>query len=109
MRNGDPWNFLWEIFNCKLRERVLVLTEFKKIRQVEGLTRRLFTDNYFDLYLWYRECTTEFIGFQLVYCICDEQMALTAELGKVPNVRRIESGDGELYGPTDLLDGKGIF
>lgn len=86
-----------------------MLVEFKKLRQVQGLTRRLFSDNYFDLYIWYKENTNTFTGFQLVFLVDKKQMALTAEVGKVPNIRKVESGDGEFYSPTDLLDGIGYF
>ena len=86
-----------------------MLEEFKKLRQVEGLRRKLFSDNFFDLYIWYNEKSHIFIGFQLVFSVNDMQMALTAEVGKVPNIRKIESGDGEFYSPTDLLDGIGYF
>lgn len=90
-------------------ESKLLLEEFKRLRQVENLSRKLFSDNYFDLYTWYKENSTIFIGFQLVFSVNEIQMALTAEVGEVPNIRCIESGDGEFYDPTDLLDGIGYF
>lgn len=86
-----------------------MLKEFKKLRQVEDISRKLYTDNYFDLYLWYKKNSDEFIGFQLVFCVNDTQMALTAEVGKVPNIRKVNSGDDLFYDPTDLLDGVGFF
>lgn len=86
-----------------------MLKEFKKVRQEKGLKRRLFCDNLFDLYLWYREGSAHFIGFQLLFCVDDNKMALTAEVGKVPEINLVESGDGEFYSPTDILDGSGFF
>lgn len=86
-----------------------MLKEFKKLRQVESISRKLFTDNYFDLYIWYKKNTEDFIGFQLVFCVNEIQMALTAEVGKIPNIRKVDSGDNEFYGPTDILDGVGFF
>lgn len=86
-----------------------MLEEFKRLRQVEGISRRLFSDNYFDLYIWYKKNTDHFIGFQLVFSVNEIQMALTAEVGQVPNIHKVESGDGEFYSPTDLLDGAGFF
>lgn len=86
-----------------------MLKEFKKLRQVEDISRRLFSDNYFDLYVWYKKNTDIFIGFQLVFSVNERQMALTAEVGDIPNVHKIESGDGEFYSPTDYLDGDGYF
>lgn len=86
-----------------------MLKEFKNVRQVENIDRKLYTDNYFDLYLWYKKDSDEFIGFQLIYCAGYNKMALTAEVGSVPFVNRVDSGDGELYNPTDLLDGSGSF
>ena len=44
-----------------------MLQEFSKVRQERGTYRRLFTDGYFDLYLWYRRRWGRFLGFQLVY------------------------------------------
>lgn len=86
-----------------------MLKEFKKFRQVEEITRRLFTDEYFDLYLWYKKNSDYFIGFQLVFSVNNIQMALTAEVGKYPHIRKVDSGDDQFYDPTDLLDGTGYF
>lgn len=86
-----------------------MLKEFKKLRQVEEISRRLFTDEYFDLYLWYKKNSEDFIGFQLVFSVNDNQMALTAEVGKYPHIRKVDSGDDQFYDPTDLLDGTGYF
>ncbi len=86
-----------------------MLEEFKRLRQVEDISRKLFSDKYFDLYTWYKKNTDHFIGFQLVFSVNNIQMALTAEVGEVPNIRKVESGDGEFYSPTDLLNGAGFF
>ncbi len=44
-----------------------MLREFRNVRQDPGTYRRLFTDEYFDLYLWYRWRWGRLRGFQLVY------------------------------------------
>lgn len=86
-----------------------MLKEFKKLRQVESISRKLFTDEYFDLYLWYKKNSSDFIGFQLIFSVNDIQMALTAEVGKYPHIRKVDSGDDQFYDPTDLLDGAGYL
>lgn len=86
-----------------------MLKEFKKIRQVEHIHRKLFSDNYFDLYLWYRLNKEDFLGFQLVFNVNSKQMALTAEINKVPDIHIVDCGDDLFYDPTDVLDGIGFF
>jgi hypothetical protein len=54
-----------------------MLREFRKVRQERGTYRRLFTDDYFDLYLWYSQRWGRFLGFQLVYDKNDNPHALT--------------------------------
>ena len=44
-----------------------MLREFSKVRQQKGGFRRLFADEYFDLYLWYRFRWGRIRGFQLCY------------------------------------------
>lgn len=86
-----------------------MLKEFSSVRQTEKISRRLYTDNYFDLYLWYKKNSNIFIGFQLIFCIDGSQMALTAEIDKIPSIDRVNSGDNKSYGPTDLLDSPGYL
>jgi len=55
-----------------------MLKEYKKIRQEEKTFRRLFTDDFFDLYIWYPdEGKASIVGFQLVYRSGIEKKALT--------------------------------
>ena len=44
-----------------------MLQEFPTVRQEEGTFRRLFSDENFDLYLWYRSRWGRLIGYQLCY------------------------------------------
>ena len=43
-----------------------MLKEFTRVRQENGSFRRLFTDERFDLYVWYDKLGGELLGFQLV-------------------------------------------
>ncbi|MDA3956278.1 hypothetical protein [Oceanispirochaeta sp.] len=89
-----------------------MLEEFKALRQVSGhsvIKRRLYSDDYFDLYIWYKNDSEDFTGFQLVFTVNETQMVLTAEAGKIPDIHRVDSGDGEFYSPTDIVDGVGYF
>jgi hypothetical protein len=54
-----------------------VLREFSNVRQVPGTYRRLFQDDYFELYLWYHRRWGRFLGFQLVYDKYGDCHALT--------------------------------
>lgn len=86
-----------------------MLKEFSKVRQVENIHRKLYSDDLFDLYLWYNLAKNDFIGFQLVFSINGTRMALTAEVGKTPNIHIVETGDDLFYDPSDVLDGVGFF
>jgi len=44
-----------------------MLREFKNVSQQKDGFRRLFSDDYFDLFIWYEERGRESIGFQLCY------------------------------------------
>ncbi|MDA3809258.1 MAG: hypothetical protein PF518_02895 [Spirochaetaceae bacterium] len=44
-----------------------MLREFKNVSQQDRSYRRLFSDDYFDLFLWYTKRGSELIGFQLCY------------------------------------------
>ncbi len=55
-----------------------MLREFVRVRQEETGFRRLFTDELFDLYVWYEDRTrARMIGFQLVYRSGLDEKALT--------------------------------
>jgi hypothetical protein len=54
-----------------------VLREFSNLRQVPGTYRRLFEDDYFELYPWYDRRWGRLLGFQLVYDKYGDCHALT--------------------------------
>ena len=54
-----------------------MLKEYPNLRQHEGGFRRLFHDDYFDLYVWYDREGGRISGFQLVYDKLDYQRSLT--------------------------------
>ena len=51
--------------------------EFIGLKQHPEGFRRLFTDDYFDLYIWYAAEGGEIVGFQLVYDKEKKERALT--------------------------------
>jgi len=69
------------------------------LREVSGLSqeetgyRRLFSDEYFDLYLWYDRKGGALIGFQLCYDKEGDEHSLTWVDGKGYLHSRIDSGD----------------
>jgi hypothetical protein len=83
-----------------------VLREFRKVRQDPGTYRRLFTDEYFDLYLWYRWRWGRLRGFQLVYDKDGSCHALTwTRRGgyRHESVDDGEGGGGGGYKPSPIL------
>ena len=70
-----------------------MLREIKNPRQVEGEGwRRWFTDEYFDLIVWYHpEKTLQ--GFQLCYDRGHEERALTWRAGEGYSHKRVDDGD----------------
>jgi hypothetical protein len=89
----------------------VMLSEIQDPRQIEneGL-RRWFTDEYFDLIVWYEKDGTEVTGFQLCYDRGYKERALTWRRGEGFNHERID--DGELPGRmkmTPVLVPDGVF
>ena len=74
------------------------LKEFSKVRQEKEGYRRLFADDYFDLYIWYdsKEKMSK-IGFQLVYG--KKSKAITWSQGSL-NHNKIE--DEGWYNPSPV-------
>ena len=73
------------------------------------LPRRFISDDYFDLYVWYRpdQC---FHGFQLCYDKGGQERAVTWIMGKQPSHSTVDTGDDL---PTEnrspMLTGGGYF
>jgi hypothetical protein len=70
-----------------------MLSEIRNARQVEGEGfRRWFTDDYFDLIVWYGN-DRRLIGFQLCYDKQERERALTWTLEHGFQHNRIDSGE----------------
>jgi len=79
-----------------------MLKEFKKVRQDNDSFRRYFTDDMFDLYIWYNKDVKEIEGFQIIYDKREENLhAFTWE----KNEGTFHSGiDNEgWYNPSPIL------
>lgn len=72
-----------------------MLREIKPLRQHPGEFRRLFLDDFFDLYVWYRSEDTqdEIIGFQLCYDKGNRERALTWLKGEGWKHSWVDTGD----------------
>lgn len=86
-----------------------VLKEFSRLRQDKSGFRRLFTDDHFDLYVWYPDRNMERItGFQLVYHSGCEEKALTwTEQGGYLHTK-IDDGDKKTN-QSPILVQDGLF
>jgi hypothetical protein len=70
-----------------------MLSEIKNVRQVQGEgPRRWFTDEYFDLIVWYDESRT-LVGFQLCYDKQVRERALTWTRDHGYQHNRIDQGE----------------
>lgn len=70
-----------------------MLTEIRNPRQVEGEgVRRWFTDDYFDLIVWYDQ-QMALLGFQLCYDKLDRERALTWTREDGFHHNRIDAGE----------------
>lgn len=89
-----------------------MLHEFKRVRQIpnEGF-RRWFTDDTYDLYVWYPDSAMRSItGFQLCYEKKGRQKALTWNMGKGFIHTAIDDGEGSpLKNLTPILVADGSF
>jgi hypothetical protein len=89
----------------------MMLSEIAETRQIpEEGPRRWFTDDYFDLIVWYKGKSSEISGFQLCYDKQRSERALTWREGQGYDHRRID--DGEVVGRmkmTPVLVPDGLF
>jgi hypothetical protein len=86
-----------------------MLREMKNVRQNEnGIQRRWFTDEYFDLIVW-QDLNGGRVGFQLCYDIDNHERALTFLKGSYRHTK-IDTGD-ELptANKTPILLADGVF
>lgn len=86
-----------------------MLKEFARLRQDATGFRRLFTDDHFDLYVWYPDRKMgRIIGFQLVYHSGFEEKALTwTEKGGYLHTK-IDDGDKKTN-QSPILVQDGLF
>lgn len=85
-----------------------MLKEFKKVRQDRGSFRRLYTDDDFDLYVWYRRKWGSLTGFQLCYDIQTSKCVLTWNRNEGFSHNRVDEGDaagGSDRSPILIPDG----
>ena len=86
-----------------------MLVEKKDVRQIPGEgERRWFTDDYFDLIVWYEEA--QVIGFQLCYDKAGRERALTWHRPNRYLHTRIDDGEAPFtYKMSPVLVQDGIF
>ena len=70
-----------------------MLTEFMNLSQKGDGYRRLFSDDFFDLYIWYDEKGGKPTGFQLNYSARDDPHSLTCSIGGSCTHTRIDEGE----------------
>lgn len=87
-----------------------MLVEFKGVSQKAEGFRRLFTDEIFDLYLWYDSPDGPLVGFQLCYDLGCDPHSLTSYMGRDSFHNRIDEGEDEGgYKGTPILVSDGFF
>jgi hypothetical protein len=70
-----------------------MLREFMNVRQIPGEdTRRWFSDNYFDLIVWF-DSQEAIVGFQLCYDINSNHRALTWHTATGFSHHRVDNGE----------------
>lgn len=87
-----------------------MLKEFTKIAQVPGGSRkRWFSDDYFDLFVWYSPAN-EIISFQLCYDKEQNERALTWKASSAYMHHRVDDGESNPTGKaTPVLVSEGMF
>ncbi|MFA6505610.1 MAG: hypothetical protein WCT14_05920 [Treponemataceae bacterium] len=88
-----------------------MLTEFHNLSQNDAGFRRLFTDDYFDLYLWYESRDGDLSGFQLCYSKADDPHSFTWMQSGFRCHARIDEGEDRVggYKGTPILVSDGVF
>jgi len=96
---------------CGVEGRCAMLMEFPNLSQSGEGYRRLFTDEFFDLYIWYDKKDGDPTGFQLNYSVRDDPHSLTCSMGGSCTHARIDEGEdapGHFKG-TPILVSDGVF
>ncbi len=85
------------------------MQEFERVRQDKEGFKRLFTDDKFDLYVWYTKKHGSVTGFQLVYDKCANLKAFTWIKDKGYCHNRINGYDSNRWNLTPILVADGYF
>ncbi len=87
-----------------------MLYEIQKVKQIEGQNfRRWFTDEYFDLFVWYDE-DNSVSSFQLTYDKGHKERAVTwTPKGGMTHTGVDDGEDNPIASMTPLLKSDGIF
>lgn len=80
-----------------------MLKEYAKVRQERGSVRRLFSDDQYDLYVWYEADGLTIIGFQIVYFRGEEQKAFTWTRESGFTHTTVEGWDDSRFNRTPFL------
>ncbi len=87
-----------------------MLNEFPNLRQEPRGFRRLFLDDYFELYVWYERERGPLTGFQLVYGKPDDPHTLTWTEAEGYAHNKVDEGeDSCVANMTPILVPDGIF
>ncbi|MCX7023706.1 MAG: hypothetical protein NT080_03705 [Spirochaetes bacterium] len=87
-----------------------MIKEFRNVRQNPDGFRRLYLDEYFDLYIWYDREEGDVVGFQLVYDKPGEPRSLTWTIDRGYSHNKIDEGeDSCLSNLTPILVPDGAF
>jgi hypothetical protein len=92
-----------------------MLTEYENVRQIRGEGhRRWFTDDFFDLIVWYTKPygdRSHITGFQLCYDRTGYERAFTWTRNHGYSHEKIDTGESRFGGPksTPILVADGIF
>ncbi|MBI9106168.1 MAG: hypothetical protein JEZ04_05435 [Spirochaetales bacterium] len=86
-----------------------MLYEFRKVQQKEKGYRRLFLDEFFDLYVWYDKKGGDIIGFELCYNKDSDEHSIIWKQNKGYLHTEIDSGENNpghsKQSPISLIDG----
>jgi hypothetical protein len=85
-----------------------MLKEYKRVSQEQAVSRRLFSDEDIDLYVWYDNSNNKILGFQLVYGKKNDAMrAFTWDSANGFSHTKVD--DSGWYNPSPILVRDGIF
>lgn len=85
-----------------------MLKEYAKVRQERGSVRRLFSDDQYDLYVWYEADGLTIVGFQIVYFRGEEQKAFTWVRESGFSHTTVEGWDDSRFNRTPFLVADGV-